>query len=261
MLWQRILTGVIGVPFILWAVWDGKAVFLLFIEGLLGVGLWEFRSLAAHRGVNLSLPVFLIGGLSLPILAYTGQGWPLILAVILVVSLWEITRYIFTGKGSPLSQASFASFGLLYVGGTLLLLLSLRGMSLPAAYLAFLAAWINDTAAYFVGVTLGRHKLAPLVSPKKSIEGALGALLGSILLAWAARSFFGWTILQTVLFGVVSSLAAQLGDLLESAMKRDAGVKDSGWILLGHGGVLDRFDSLFLVIPVVYGFIWWMIGA
>ncbi len=112
--------------------------------------------------------------------------------------------------------------------------------------------WVGDTAAYFVGRTFGRHLMAPQVSPKKTWEGAVANLLGSLLVAVV---FYRWMNIALPLLGclaVLASVAGQAGDLLESAYKRSAGAKDSGVLLPGHGGILDRIDALILAAPIVW---------
>jgi phosphatidate cytidylyltransferase len=125
--------------------------------------------------------------------------------------------------------------------------------------LPILLTWASDIGAYAVGRTLGKHKLIPSVSPGKTVEGAMGALVTSVLVAWLYVRFIlspatqlGFTPWGVVLFGLIVSVAAQIGDLAESLLKREAGVKDSSRIIPGHGGVLDRFDSLLFVLPVAY---------
>lgn len=120
----------------------------------------------------------------------------------------------------------------------------------------YVLIWINDTGAYLVGSTLGRHKLLPKVSPKKSVEGLLGGMLLSLVASLVVcylmhRELDGVGYLLAGLFGVLVSVSATIGDLLESVLKRNAGVKDSGRLIPGHGGVLDRIDSLLFVLPVV----------
>jgi phosphatidate cytidylyltransferase len=127
--------------------------------------------------------------------------------------------------------------------------------------LPVLLTWASDIGAYAVGRTIGRNKLIPSVSPGKTVEGAIGGLVACMLLAWiyarfvlrpAAHLDFRWAPLGALTFGAVASVAAQVGDLVESLLKREAGVKDSSHLIPGHGGVLDRLDSLFFVLPVSY---------
>lgn len=137
-------------------------------------------------------------------------------------------------------------------------LFSMLGLPLEsgAAWIYFVLAitWIQDTAAYFVGKYLGRSKMAPVLSPKKTWEGAAGGLIGSILAAIAFAMILGLplTILQAGVLGLVGGVAGPLGDLAESMIKRQVGLKDAGNLIPGHGGLLDRADSLLFTGPVLY---------
>lgn len=120
---------------------------------------------------------------------------------------------------------------------------------------ALVITWAGDTAAYFVGRAIGKHPLAPHISPKKTWEGSVGSMVGSLLLAWAFSYWIRIPIGHLLAMAVIGNVAGQMGDLLESAYKRSAGVKDSGGLLPGHGGVLDRIDALILCIPVIWYYI------
>jgi phosphatidate cytidylyltransferase len=132
--------------------------------------------------------------------------------------------------------------------------------------LPLLVTWASDTGAYAVGRMIGRHKLIPKVSPGKTVEGAIGGILASVLVAWAFGSLlrdsaqlgFKWFPWGVIVFGAAVSVAAQIGDLFESLIKREAGMKDSSRILPGHGGILDRLDSLFFVLPVSFLLVQWL---
>jgi phosphatidate cytidylyltransferase len=119
-------------------------------------------------------------------------------------------------------------------------------------WLPILATWMTDTSAYFTGLNFGKNKLAPQISPKKTIEGALGGIIGSIIIVLIYGSYLAINIKERILLGVLLSIASQLGDLVESSFKRDAQIKDSGDIIPGHGGILDRFDSLLFTLPLTY---------
>jgi phosphatidate cytidylyltransferase len=162
--------------------------------------------------------------------------------------------------------------GALYVGWMLSYWLSLRGLENGSnwVYLAMLTTFANDTGAYFVGRARGKHKLAPTISPSKTWEGAIGgltsAILASIVIATVLKLIslklgtpFAFQYWQIILLGFLVSLFAQLGDLVESLLKRNTGVKESGNLLPGHGGILDRFDSLIFVGAVVYYYVIWVV--
>jgi phosphatidate cytidylyltransferase len=120
---------------------------------------------------------------------------------------------------------------------------------------ALVITWAGDTAAYFVGRAMGKHPLAPHISPKKTWEGSVGSMIGSLLVAWAFSYWIRIPIGHLLAMAAIGNVAGQMGDLLESAYKRSAGVKDSGGLLPGHGGVLDRIDALILCIPVIWYYV------
>lgn len=169
--------------------------------------------------------------------------------------------------------AAMSGFGVLYIAVSLGLLLRLRHLPQNEYLIVFIlfSVWGGDIAAYYVGKNFGRHKLAPAVSPNKSWEGAIASTLASVAIAilifhWhgAINGWFtpepepdiyepmGLSLTQIILLGLLTNVAAQFGDLFESALKRGAGVKDSGTLLPGHGGMLDRIDALLFAIPVVW---------
>lgn len=162
------------------------------------------------------------------------------------------------------SRAAAALFGVLYLPWMLGHLLLLRNVAREApapdvsgtalASLAFLLAWSSDTGAYFIGRWIGRRRLAPAISPGKTVEGAVGGLLCCVAAALAARGplvpWLGWA--DAAALGVVVGILAPIGDLVESGLKREAGIKDASRLIPGHGGVLDRFDSLVFAAPAVY---------
>ena len=162
-----------------------------------------------------------------------------------------------------LPAAGVSSSALLLVALPLTFATRIHGISLVGNYLllfVLVITWIGDTAAYFVGRAVGRHAIAPHLSPKKTWEGAAASLLGSILVALVVAATHLVNIAMVHLIGIaaVGNVAGQAGDLLESAYKRSAGVKDSGTLLPGHGGVLDRIDALILVFPVVWYYWLWI---
>lgn len=193
--------------------------------------------------------------------------------VVLAVSIWA--RGV---SGKPLSAVAVTIFGSFYTGGMLSFGYGIRyheyaaapnpdaGRFTPAAgglllLLPVLVTWASDIGAYAVGRMMGKHKLIPSVSPGKTVEGSIGGLAASMLVAflWAhyvlrpsSHLGFKFPPVGILVFGAVLSVAAQIGDLAESLLKREAGVKDSSNLIPGHGGILDRFDSLFFVLPVAY---------
>ncbi|WP_273381060.1 phosphatidate cytidylyltransferase [Symbiobacterium thermophilum] len=256
----RILTGLVGIPLFLGLLFIGQWPFLVVVAGMGLIGFYEYARILRAIGFRPSLPlgcaatvaIVLAAGLLPP---HGVHAQAVAALATLVILAWAIFRPEgFSALDGLLTLAGVAYVGLL---SYLVLLRRLGGgsgwdLGLVWAGMAFLCTWAADTLAYFVGVTWGRHKLAPKISPQKSVEGLLGGVAGALLagLLWGpAIPLARW---QGALLGVAIALVAAMGDLVESALKRTAGVKDAGRLLPGHGGVLDRFDSSLFVLPFVY---------
>jgi len=157
-----------------------------------------------------------------------------------------------------LPAAGISSSGLLLVGFPLSFAVALHGIPNDGPKLllfALVLTWAADTTAYFVGRAVGKHALAPHLSPKKTWEGSIGSMVGSLIVGWAFSYWIKMPLGHLLAMAAIGNVAGQMGDLLESAYKRSAGVKDSGGLLPGHGGVLDRIDALILCIPVVWYYV------
>lgn len=205
----------------------------------------------------------------------TGIDTPLLSAGLVVIVLAALTAAIWQRgvAGEPLLSVAVTIMGAVYPS---LLMFALFLREIPGTRSALqgtsillfpvVLTWLSDSYAYFAGRLWGKKKLIPRVSPGKTVAGALGAVIGTPVTAvvysfWLAR-FGTWRIgiVEAVLFGLLVSVAAQVGDLAESLLKRDVGVKDSGRLLPGHGGALDRFDSLFFTLPLGYAFFILVVG-
>jgi phosphatidate cytidylyltransferase len=153
-----------------------------------------------------------------------------------------------------LPAAGISSSALLLVAFPLSFAVCLHGLANGPRLLLFalVITWAADTVAYFVGRAIGKHPLAPHISPKKTWEGSIAGILGSLLVAYAFHYWLSIPVLHLFAMAALGNIAGQMGDLLESACKRSAGVKDSGGLLPGHGGILDRIDALILCIPVIW---------
>lgn len=183
----------------------------------------------------------------------------LFIFVLSVVSMFMV--YIFTFPKHNITQITHAAFGLIYVAMTLSFIYYIRELpnGIYLMWLVFISSWVCDTCAYVVGMLFGKHKLTPKLSPKKSVEGAIGGVVGSCI----AGALFGWLYAACTdysyriiaIFAVictVGSIVSQCGDLTASAIKRNYEVKDYGKIIPGHGGILDRFDSVIFTSPMVF---------
>jgi phosphatidate cytidylyltransferase len=257
----RYITAAIWVPVHLAIIWFGKPVhvFVYFALFLL-VGSLEMFGLLNKKGLYPQTPTVLLSGFAfLAAVAFAPEIAVYVLAAFaVVVTAMVIFRRDNTGA-LPDAGATVLSF--VYPGALIASLIAIRTMDSGHIYLVilFLSIWAADTGAYFTGKTFGKHALAPKISPKKSIEGLAGGALACIVavvimtrLVWPEIGFgYVWSLTIAVIL-VVGSVA---GDLSESVFKRDAGVKDSGGILPGHGGVLDRFDGVFVCAPVFYLFL------
>jgi phosphatidate cytidylyltransferase len=291
---RRVAVAAIGIPLAVAVVSLGGWVLAILLGGIAAAATAELYRLARHRGIEpLLMPGMVMA--VMPVLAAaagTGGGVPDPAAgrfaaaawswhFAIAISLLACTLAIFA-RGTaraPLAAIAVTVFGALFAGGTLAYAVLLRGLPVTVsnaaaatwvgpALLAFplTLTWLNDTFAYFGGRRFGRRKLIPAVSPGKTVEGAISGLFGTAVTgAFYAHFVFGaWLgvplgVLAGGLIGLVISPIAQLGDLAESLLKREAGVKDSGALLPGHGGVLDRFDSLFFTIPVTFWLLSWML--
>jgi len=172
-----------------------------------------------------------------------------------VLGLTVLTMFTRRPLVESLPAAGISSSGLLLVAFPLSLAVRLHGLSQNGPRLllfALVIIWASDTVAYFAGRAIGKHPLAPHISPKKTWEGSLAGMLGSLLVAYAFHYWLTIPLPHLLAMAALGNIAGQMGDLLESACKRSAGVKDSGGLLPGHGGVLDRIDALILCIPVIW---------
>ena len=260
-------------PLIIFAVWFGHPWFDILIAAAALAGTFEFYRLIVDSGKASPLTYFgLLWTLALVLNPHyqnisilNVDVLPLAITLPIVISLvWLLRR-------SPQEKAfdnwAWTVAGVLYVGWMLSYWLDLRILNDEGSwvYLAMLTTFANDTGAFFIGRKWGKHKLAPAISPGKTWEGAIGglasAILGAIAISKIPILFSSsppkcWRV---ILLGCLVSLFAQLGDLVESSLKRNMGVKESGRLLPGHGGILDRFDSLIFVGPVVYYYAIWVL--
>lgn len=272
MLVSRVLSALIGIPIILLSMWWGVETYTLVIFLIVVLGALEFSELLKKKGISHARGEVVVGAFIFPLMAFWGLWESALHLPLSALLLYSLLSRLFSGRvRDSIFDVSTGLLGPLYTGLLPSYLILLRKMEgLPGLYFSFLAliiAWSNDTAAYFVGVNAGRRKLCLHISPKKTVEGAVGGLVGCLLFVFLMNGIMlplGWgislPIRHLLAMAIVGCLAAELGDLVESMLKRDAGVKDSGNVIPGHGGVLDRFDSLFFVAPVIYYYVKLVIG-
>lgn len=252
---QRIITAIWGIPLLIAIIWFGKPWFSLLVAAGACLGTIEFYALGTHAGFK-PLTLFGLTWTLLFVLnahlkfAYTAH---LLTSAVIFSLIWTLCR---SPKQNAFANWAWTLSGILYVGWMLSHYAALRELSQGKewVFLAFFSTFACDTAAFFVGRAWGKHQLSPTISPHKTKEGAVGGLAASIaaalLLATGLKLPLSYA--QAAALGALIGIFAQLGDLLESLLKRNAGVKDSGSLLPGHGGILDRIDSLLFTGVVVY---------
>lgn len=262
MLHLRILSALVGIPLVLALVYLGGHYYAAFVLLVVILGMGEYMALLGSKGSHLPSMVGYGGATILLVFLYLGTllETDLVLpALILIVASLAIFLLVDYEKRS-IQESALILWGIIYLGafGGYMILLRQLPQGLTYTSLLLFGVWANDTFAYFIGLKWGRRPLAPAISPKKSVEGACAGIAGNIILALLAVYLFpGWMGMnawKAALLGLGIAVFAQLGDLLESAIKRQFEVKDTGQLIPGHGGILDRFDSLLFTAPMVYYF-------
>jgi phosphatidate cytidylyltransferase len=253
---KRVLSTVVLLPIFLAIVMAGPIWLFGATLVLIGAaGQWEFTGMFERSGFQPRRVLGLVGGaLVTASFALPVSGRVIFTAVLLSVLVLALPR----PRGAPISWEPFAItvFGICYVNWLLGFGFWLRDLPAGKAWVLLLiwVTWLGETAAYLVGSAIGRHPLAPVISPKKTIEGAIAQFVVSILAAVAARLWFfaGLSGSAAVMVGALLGVVGQLGDLVESALKRSVQTKDTGQLIPGHGGILDRIDSLLFNTPVLF---------
>jgi phosphatidate cytidylyltransferase len=265
---KRVLTALILAPLVLALVFLGPMwLITLVVAAVAMLAAWEFLALTEHRGAKPP-KVLTLGCIGL--LFAGNYQWPD--ETITIFGLFSIILLVFCTFKSPVERAlldaTSSVFALFYLGLTLIPLPMLREATNGPSLLAFLflTVWAGDTVAMYAGRMFGKRKMAPNLSPNKTWAGAVGSVVGAVAVAGillALSTYFAnWNSVKLsfadapvwywLVLAVVVNIAAQVGDLAESALKRSAGVKDSGTLLPGHGGILDRIDALLLAAPVLW---------
>ncbi|OWZ84266.1 phosphatidate cytidylyltransferase [Natranaerobius trueperi] len=250
---SRIITAVIGIPIGLFLIHYGDLPLLItaMIFGVLG--LFEISDIS-YRIQYPVLKSIAVPGLIFLLVGFHFVNW---IAILFIISLIVLSLSIYILFTYP--QNNFNTFGgtitaiiyLSWIFGFTLAIRTMDGGFFAIVYL-LLIIWGTDSGAYFIGLKFGKNKLVPHISPKKSVEGAFGGILIAAIFSLIFFNLIGVNILTSLIIGVLISVLAQIGDLFESSFKRIAQIKDSGNILPGHGGILDRFDSFFFAVPFYF---------
>ncbi len=267
---RRLMTAAVGVPVAIVFSLVGGIGFLLAMNLIIGVGLFEFYRMMEAKGIEPYKKLGVAAGLGVSWYVYFQGGLfsSLFITLVLIgVMVMELTR---RDNELAVFHISTTILGIFYVAwlGSHIILLRRLGETAPwgdtggwFVILAFALAWGSDTGGYFFGHAFGKRKLLPRVSPNKSVEGAIGGLVVSLFVAVCAKFTFAsyLSTVDVIILGVGSSVMATLGDLVESLLKRDVKVKETSHALPGHGGMLDRFDSVLFVAPLVYYYLYFMV--
>lgn len=256
---KRVLSAAAFLPlFVLLVKFGTPFHFFLLVGVAILIGLHEFYAMAELGGLHSLTLLGMTGGLALSCLLVFGVPAPWLTATLAGLVVLPLVALLLVGEGpkEAASKAAITSLGMLYVGGLLSFPAILRGMGPGRTYIFYLAlvTWAGDVGAFYAGRRFGRKPLYPSVSPNKTVEGAVGGLLCSVLGSCLAKLWF-WEQLggvQSLFLGLGLGVVGQVGDLCESMLKRSVGVKDTGTLIPGHGGILDRVDSLLFAGPALY---------
>jgi phosphatidate cytidylyltransferase len=260
----RVLIAVIFIPLILYISYFGRIPFMSFVNLLIFLGLIEFSSFLKLKDICIPYVMLILSGLSIGITVYFYDDRfisVIFLGGILIPGLFQLVRCRFD---KALENLSSFLFGLIYVALFFSFLILIR--EFPHKYgleyrmgglwiiFLFLCTWCSDILSYFIGTPFGKHKILPQVSPNKSWEGSFGGISGALLAAFISKSIFfnKVSLFHLLSLAVLISIFGQIGDFVESSFKRQVSLKDSSSIIPGHGGILDRFDSLLFSAPLVY---------
>ena len=274
--WNRVLVALIGVPLLLF-IYAGESFFrinlyglpmLIFTNLVIGIGIYEFYKMVKVLGKEVYDKFGIIVALIIPNLVYLSNRssyleQKLITVVLIVATIFMLIYRVFRNqiKGT-LEKVSYTLLGIIYVSVFFSQIINLYFLGAVFPLILQVLVWVSDTSAGIVGVAIGRKFFKngfTEISPKKSVEGALGSVIFTglafvlivVLYIEKINGATGGEVFLSFIIGAIISVVAQIGDLIESLFKRECGVKDSGTILMGHGGVLDRFDSMILVLPFV----------
>ncbi|MGL4605872.1 MAG: phosphatidate cytidylyltransferase [Eubacteriaceae bacterium] len=257
---KRVWTAVFGIPLLIMMLVFGKGFLTVGVSLLSLVGIMEYTK-AANRVIRPKIKPLMMAALSMVVTVTIRLDYYFLMPMLLILLMLIFCNEILSGN-TGIQRGSAVFFGLVYVSvmfGYLFLFENIQH-GIYYVWMIFIIAFGTDTAAYFVGKNFGKTKLAPKISPKKTIAGAVGGLMTSgivmIIYGMILGQFFDFVLpwYFYLAIGVLASFAGQCGDLTASMIKRSAHIKDFGYALPGHGGILDRFDSILFIIPLIYIF-------
>ncbi len=254
---QRVISAIVAIMLFVPVVYIGSWILELVVAVLGVIALFELFRMKGNKLGSVEGIISILALLGLLFPHYTASFLPSHVntqTVLYFFTLLLLVCTVFSKNNFTFDDAAVAILGVMYIGFGFKFLLLTRENGLDLLLFTLFVVWSTDIGAYMIGRKLGEHKLAPSISPNKTIEGSVGGIIMALIVAVIYLIFYpqdnplGWMLVLTVIL----SIAGQLGDLVESAFKRYYNVKDSGKIMPGHGGILDRFDSLLFVLPILY---------
>lgn len=262
----RIISGIIGMIIATGVIQTGGNVFII-VTTILACLAWR-EYVNAFSNKNYNIPLFW-GLFSIIFIIIGGYFMQNIMFSVIVAMLIAFMNVIFKHKTFSIIDGCITLAGTMYIAIPFYHLVMLRmvqdstiltnnailgefSVGCILIWLTFIGTWASDSFAYFVGCSIGKHRLCPTISPKKSVEGFIGGIVGAMLCVGALGSLFNFNLIIMLIMGALIAIIGTFGDLVESCIKRYVGIKDSGTLIPGHGGVLDRFDSLLFTAPLVY---------
>ena len=259
---SRLLINLIGLPSILYIIYSGGIIFKIFIFIVMILGIYELNKITAEKDYSINTPFLYVFVFCIFFLKdiMVHNCVPLAIFLFLFLCIFEL----FKNRDNSLANISITLFGLIWIVLLFEKSIDIRNFNggFELTMCMFLSVWICDSAAFYFGSKFGRKKILPQISPNKTWVGSFAGLISSTLLIYFLVNIdffnnlnYNFKLKDILLLGMIFGGIGQLGDFFESMIKRELKIKDSGTILQGHGGILDRFDSLFFVVPSFYLYI------
>ena len=258
---SRVLVNVLGIPLLLSAIYFGGIYFQCLIFIAIFISTFEFYSICLKKDIGIQIISIFLFYIYL-FLTYFIESIFINIEILFLMIIFLLLIELFRNKSKPIENIGITIFGIVWIGlfmNYIVLIRNIPEQGMLLTFVMFLSVWICDTSAFFFGSKFGEKKILPKISPNKTWFGTISGFIAVLIFNFILFKFnvlyqenYNFTIFDVLNFSIIFGLIGQLGDFLESMIKREMNVKDSGTILRGHGGILDRMDSLILVAPCYY---------